>query len=635
MPKYLNNIDLNGNQLLSPVIHVSSQSTTTNGPAGDATGTEGQIFYNSHSSAKALYFRDDSGWRPVGDISGVTAGAGLSGGGSGGTVSLAIDISEFSDVTPANGDKLLTLDSDGSTEQLTTIAALATLFAGSGLTATNSVIAVDTLNQNTTGSAGSVANALTVDNATVQLNSGTTYNGSSALTLSAKTAAIANAGTALATADQIHTFVTTQTDAIAASTTGNAATATKIASITNSDIVQLTATQTLTNKTIAASQVTEISNLTAVEGAQLENIGSTTISATQWGYLGAATGAITNTDVDVSVANLKTALGDGFPDNTANIGDSDDTITVPGDLAISGDLTVTGDTITTNVTTVSVKDPMIRVANNNAVDSVDFGLYGTYQSTIDGTTAIRFSGVFRDASEDTDSWTFFKDLSDEPGATTVNTAHSTYALADIKAATAKFTTVTGNGSSLTSLNGSNITSGTVAAGRVATLNQDTSGNAATATKISSITNSDIVQLTDSQTLTNKTLTSPVLNTGVSGTAIKDEDNMTSDSATHLATQQSIKAYVDSQTSGSSNTGGRQAFSLNNSASGVAVSNSNKTYTITHGMGASLNYGVEVIRAANGSGETVYTDVTRTTTTIVIDFAVAPTAGDYTALVCKY
>jgi hypothetical protein len=48
------------------------------------------------------------------------------------------------------------------------------------------------------------------------------------------------------------------------------------------------------------------------------------------------------------------------------------------------------------------------------------------------------------------------------------------------------------------------------------------------------------------TLTNKTLTSPVLNTGVSGTAILDEDDMVSDSATQLATQQSIKAYVDSQ-----------------------------------------------------------------------------------------
>jgi len=41
----------------------------------------------------------------------------------------------------------------------------------------------------------------------------------------------------------------------------------------------------------------------------------------------------------------------------------------------------------------------------------------------------------------------------------------------------------------------------------------------------------------------------VLNTDVSGTAIKDEDDMSSDSATHLATQQSIKAYVDSQVTG--------------------------------------------------------------------------------------
>ena len=57
--------------------------------------------------------------------------------------------------------------------------------------------------------------------------------------------------------------------------------------------------------------------------------------------------------------------------------------------------------------------------------------------------------------------------------------------------------------------------------------------------------STVATLTGSQTLTNKTLTSPVLNTGVSGTAVKDEDNMASDSATHLATQQSIKAYVDS------------------------------------------------------------------------------------------
>jgi len=48
------------------------------------------------------------------------------------------------------------------------------------------------------------------------------------------------------------------------------------------------------------------------------------------------------------------------------------------------------------------------------------------------------------------------------------------------------------------------------------------------------------------TLTNKTLTSPVLNTTISGTAFKDEDTMSSDSATAVASQQSIKAYVDAK-----------------------------------------------------------------------------------------
>jgi hypothetical protein len=59
----------------------------------------------------------------------------------------------------------------------------------------------------------------------------------------------------------------------------------------------------------------------------------------------------------------------------------------------------------------------------------------------------------------------------------------------------------------------------------------------------------IVLETNSDTSTNKTLTTPtitsvVLNTGVSGSAILDEDNMASNSATKAATQQSIKAYVD-------------------------------------------------------------------------------------------
>ena len=63
----------------------------------------------------------------------------------------------------------------------------------------------------------------------------------------------------------------------------------------------------------------------------------------------------------------------------------------------------------------------------------------------------------------------------------------------------------------------------------------------------------VTTLSGTQTLTNKTLTTPIINGTVSGTAIKDEDDMTSNSSTHLASQQSIKAYVDSQVATKDNT----------------------------------------------------------------------------------
>ena len=50
-------------------------------------------------------------------------------------------------------------------------------------------------------------------------------------------------------------------------------------------------------------------------------------------------------------------------------------------------------------------------------------------------------------------------------------------------------------------------------------------------------------LAATQTFTNKTLTSAVLNGAISGTSIKDEDNMSSDSASHLATHNRLKLML--------------------------------------------------------------------------------------------
>ena len=57
---------------------------------------------------------------------------------------------------------------------------------------------------------------------------------------------------------------------------------------------------------------------------------------------------------------------------------------------------------------------------------------------------------------------------------------------------------------------------------------------------------DSTDTSTNKTLTTPTITSGVLNTAVSGSVVLDQDTLSSNSATQLATQQSIKAYVDNQ-----------------------------------------------------------------------------------------
>ena len=407
----------------------------------------------------------------------------------------------------------------------------------------------------------------------------------------------------------------------------------------------------------------------------------------------ANTAKVTNTDVDVSNANLLTRLAalesaGGAANQNIVIGtDSGDTI------KITGNLEVAGTTTTVDSTTVAIGDSMLKLAKDqaNTADAVDFGFYGQYG--VSGTH--KYAGVFRDLSATGDPFTFFDSLQAEPEGT-VNTGGTGYSLANILAGSIKAQdgfqgnitgNVTGNADTVTT--NANLTGHITSSGNAAVLGSFTvaqlsaalsnasisgnntgdqttvsgssgscTGNAATATALATSRNlqvalattsaqgftgaanatsigvsgvlasanldADTAHLTTTQTFTGaKTFTNTVALTGTG--------RITGIDTVSAGTDAANKTYVDSAITAARP---QASFVLNNSTARVAVSNSNKTYTITHALGESLLYMVQVIRVANGSGETVQTCVTRTTTTVVINFNTAPTAGDYAALLIK-
>jgi len=286
--------------------------------------------------------------------------------------------------------------------------------------------------------------------------------------------------------------------------------------VTDATLVSTTGSETLTNKSVNlanntltgtfAQFNTAVSDATLVSTTGTETLTNKSLTApTLTGSSSSAGSIIFKEDTD-NGTNSATLIG---PAATADV-----TITLPAE---------TGTVLTTASS----------IANSNLANStVTIGssavALGSSVTTLTGITSITSDAVVAKANgfrvidnSDTTKQVAF----DASGVATSTTRTLTVPNAsDTLVLLAESQTLTNK----TVAFGSNTVSGTFAQFNTA------------------VSDATLVSTTGSETLTNKTLTSPVLNTGLSGTAFLDEDNMASDSATKVASQQSIKAYVDSQ-----------------------------------------------------------------------------------------
>jgi hypothetical protein len=127
--------------------------------------------------------------------------------------------------------------------------------------------------------------------------------------------------------------------------------------------------------------------------------------------------------INVAADNVGVTTGSTLTVNTSGI-HVNNSLSIT-DLSLSGNLTVSGTLTTIDTTNLTIEDPMIKVANGNAADIVDVGLYGMF--TNGGT---RYTGLFRDATDGI--YKLFTGLEVEP-TTTVNTAAVGYGTAILEA----------------------------------------------------------------------------------------------------------------------------------------------------------------------------------------------------------